>query len=479
MNPVLRPPEESLLRLTRFAPALLLLALPSAGHAQLTLAEALRLAEHGAFDNRAAAGDAAEQAARAAGALQGVLPTVRFEAGYSRTTEPIGAFTMLLRQRAVTPASFDPARLNAPDAVGNQAGAIVVEQPLIDLDAWAGRSAAANGADASRARERWTRSVTREAVVRDYYAAVLAAVRVARLDAAVRAAHAHAAEAEAMVRRGAATRSDALLAAVRAGEVEADLAQAEGDLATARAQLAVRLGRSAAELPPEDSLPGALPDAARIRALAEGDTLAAQPLDRADVLAAERGLAAARADARREHAALLPRINSFARVDWNSADRLYGGTAAWTLGIMASWSIVPAPANFAAARAAAARTAAMEARAEAASAGARLESDATRTALIVALTRMDIAERALAQSAEAHRIVARKYEGGLATISELLDAQATETRTSLGAAQSRWQAIVALADRRRAMGGDPGTLAALDDAIGTDTSAAPPAGPAH
>jgi outer membrane protein TolC len=92
-----------------------------------------------------------------------------------------------------------------------------------------------------------------------------------------------------------------------------------------------------------------------------------------------------------------------------------------------------------------------------------LEAEQTRTALVVALTRLEIAERAAEQSAEAHRIVGRKYEGGLANVTELLDAQTTETQSALGLSQARWSAIVAGADRLRALGHDPGTLQSLDD----------------
>ncbi len=47
------------------------------------------------------------------------------------------------------------------------------------------------------------------------------------------------------------------------------------------------------------------------------------------------------------------------------------------------------------------------------------------------MERLDIAERAVLQSAEAHRIVTRKYAGGIATVVELFDAVAAETGSRL------------------------------------------------
>ena len=75
-----------------------------------------------------------------------------------------------------------------------------------------------------------------------------------------------------------------------------------------------------------------------------------------------------------------------------------------------------------------------------------------------------MAERAVGKSAEAFRIVERKYAGGLASVGERPDAQAVETHSALGFAQARYDAIVAAVERRRALGGDPGSLEALDEA---------------
>lgn len=454
-----RPVNRSLALLAAAAAATIVKA--PAG-AQLTLRDAFHRADQAAYGNRIAAGAAGAQRAQTLAPLKGILPNVRLEAGYVRTTDPIGVFGSTLRQRVVTQASFDPRRLNYPSATGNYQGGVVVEQPLFNADAWIGRTAAVHAYDASRATEEWTRLSTRVDVVRAYYGAILATERVATLQAAAAAAHAHVAQAEAMVRQGIVTKSDALLASVRAGEVDAQLAEAEGSAATAGRQLAVLLGGDGASRSPDLAV-RRLPSTNRIVAEVSNDTSSLAPRPRADVSAASDGLAAARDDANRARSTLLPRINGFARYDWNSPARLYTGDRNWTVGVMASWSLFAGASEMADMKATVARAAAAGAQAEAATANARLEAEQTRTALAVALKRLDIAERAVTQSAEAHRIVGRKYEGGLATVVELLDAQAVETQSALSLSQARWSAIAAAAERRRALGLDPATLAALDD----------------
>jgi len=449
--------------------ALLMCALSTA-HAQLTLGDALRSADRSAYGNRVAAGRAATATAQALAPLKGVLPTVRFEAGYVRTTDPIGVFGAILRQRTIAPPNFDPERLNHPDAVGNYQGGVVIEQPLFNGDAWAGRRAALSAADAAGASADWTRVAMHVDVIRAYYGAVLATERAATLGAAARAAHAHVSQAESMVRQGLVTKSDALLASVRAGDVDSQLAEAEGNVLIARRQLAVLLGRDGLQSDTLPALPAVLPGAARIRVVVVADTETVVAAPRADVEAASRGADAASGDALRARLAFVPRINSFARYDWNSPSRLYAGERNWTVGVMASWTVFAGAGDISDVRASDGRALAAQAEADAAAANARLEAQQTLTALTVALTRLDIAERAVSQSAEAHRIVARKYEGGLATVVELLDAQAAEIQSALALSQARWSTIVAAAERRLAIGRDPASLTVLDAAQSVATS---------
>ena len=450
------------------------LAVQTAG-AQLTLSDALRQADHSGYANRVAAGTAAAQTAQAIAPLQGILPNVRLDAGYAKTTDPIGVFGDKLRQGIITQSDFDPQRLNSPAALGNYQGGVVLEQPLFNADSWAGRTAAKHGAAASQAAATWTRLSTRVNVIRAYYGAVLASERVATLVAAARSAHAHVTQTEAMVRQGMVTRSDALLASVQAGDIDAQLAEAQGSVETARRQLAMILGRPQGELAADTTAPVALPSADRIRAVVGSDTNAVvEP--RADVLSAQQQSATASADALRARATYLPRINSFARYDWNAANRPYAGQRNWTVGVMASWNPFGSATELSDIRATAGRASAARAQAEAAAAEASLEVAQTRVALAVALTRLRIAEQAVAQSAEAHRIVSRKYQGGLASIVDLLDAQAVETRSALALSDARYRVIVGAAERRRALGGDPATLAALDSDVTAPATAISAAG---
>jgi outer membrane protein len=433
-----------------------LVATPAAGQ-RLTLEDAMAQADGGGYANRIAAGQAEEGGAAQLAALRGILPALRLEGSYGRTTDPIGAFGIVLRQRRIGPADFDPARLNHPSAVTNYGGAVVLEQPLLNADAHLGRLAARRMALASSASAEWVRLQTRVDVVRAYYGVVLAREQVTTLESAVVAAREHVRRAESLVANGLATRSDALLASVQAGDVETRLLEARGSAAVARTQLAMLLGT------PGDTasvLPAALPGAAVVRSLPVAVEPALQ--SRGDVSAARAGRAAAELDAARARSLHLPRVNAVARYDWNSASRPYEGDENWTVGVQVSWSPFAGGSEFAERQAARGRVAAARAGADAAEAQARLEAARTATEWAVALERLRIAETAVEQSAEAHRIVGRKYEGGLAPVVELLSAAAMETQAALALSHARYNAIVTAAERLRALGHDPAVLTLLD-----------------
>lgn len=431
------------------------------GAVPFTLAEALREAERHGFGNRIASSTATADRARARLPLKGILPSARVESGVVRTTDPIGAFGAVLRQRRATAASFDPARLNDPSAISNVQGGVVLEVPMLNADAWTGLRAARANADATGASAAWTARTTSAAVIRAYYGAVLASEKVVTLLQAQRASEAGAQQVRAMMQQGLVTRADLLQANVRATDIASQLIAARNDVRTAQLQMALIVGRTGDGATPV--LPAVLPDNATVRAIAVRDTLVARNADidtRADVQAARATAIAATADRRRAAATLLPRINSFARYDWNSPTTLYGGKPNWTVGVMASWSPFSGGSEMADIAVATARSATARAGEDATRAQAQLDADITRRDVIVAIERLDLAERSAEQSREAHRLVEKRYAAGLTTVAELLGAEATATGAALAQSAARYSLIEALTAHRRATGANPSDLAA-------------------
>lgn len=423
---------------------------PPSSAPALGLAAALARADRAAYPNREAAG--ALRAARGAStqALAGWLPSVRLEGDYIRTTDQLGTFGHLLHQRAVTMEAFDPARLNDPAPSSNLHTGLVMEQPLPLWGSVAGTRATDRALGAMRAQAGWTREDTRLAVITHFYGALLAARHAATLREAVDAAAAHARQAAALARDGMATPSDRMLAEVRQKELEADLAAAAATVGLAKHVLALALGT------PEDTaivLPPSLPEDTVVLVLAaRAEALPSGIEQRGDVRAALLGLGAAQVGQAGARAAFLPQIGLFGRLDWNDASRPLGGSKRWTVGLAGRWTLFDGGRLLGGLTAANGRREAAEAMSEGAKAEAHLEAARVASDLAVARVRWRLMGAAAAQSAEAARLVARKYEAGLATIAELLDAAAVSTRTTTGLLDAKYQVLVAAAALWKAKG---------------------------
>jgi outer membrane protein TolC len=347
--------------------------------------------------------------------------------------------------------------------VNNMTGGLVLEVPVFNADALTGWRAARSAADANDAMADWTAVNTRAMVVKAYYGAVLAEEKVAMLTQAKRAAESAVRQVESMVRQGLVTKADQLQASVRAGDIESQLLAARNDAITARQQLAMLLGRTDTT---QVALPTSLPGDSVVRAFARSAPIGSDErpaaLTRDDVRAAQLGARAAAADRQRATATLLPRVNGFARSDYNSPTTLYGGRPNWTVGVMGSWSLFGGASELADVAGASARARSARAGEEAAQVNARVETEAAARGVTLALQRLDLATMAATQSREAHRLVEKRYAGGLATVAELLGAETAATGAALAEAAARYTLIDALAQHRRAIGADPGALAQLD-----------------
>lgn len=469
-NHVIHPPggpRRSRPRLLALLPStLVLLAAPvgaqpiRAERPALRLIHVLDAVDRDGYAPAAARADADAARADVTATLPGLLPHLRVEGGTIRTTDPIGVFGARLRQRAVTQADFDPARLNRPDALTLTTGALVLEQPLLAPQALLGRRAAGLAAEAATAMADRTTEQARLGAARAYYGAVVAVASVAALDSALTAGRAHVRQATTLERNGVVTRSDMLLAQLRVGELEAQRASAAGQSMIARLGLAVQMGA------PDDTsgaLPTMLPTTPDIIALVTTGWPHATGVEaRRDVQAAQLGERAARADIARSTGSWLPTIGAVARTDWASVNQPFAGAPFWTVGVMASWSVFRGGGDLADRQRATARARAASTRADGAEAQAQLEATQARIERTVAFERLRIADRSLEQAREALRLVQRRYDGGLAAITELLDAAAARTAADLATVAARHDALVALAAERAALGLDLTPLLALD-----------------
>jgi len=426
----------------------------AAGAATLDLATALRIADSAGFGNRMARERRMSESGRNLSAWAGLLPSVRLEGAAAVTDDPMGAFGSTLGQRRVSAASFDPSALNEPDAVPGWTASVIAEVPIVNLDAWHGKVAAARGLRAAESAVRLEASRTRSQVVEAWFAVGLARAALETWEAGLAVARSYESQAASGHRNETVTRSDVLRSRVEVASIEWSLAKARADLGLAEKKLASLLGAG--------TLPGVVP---RVELSDSVLSLHGRTADGGGASLESRlvGLQtdAARADWRRRGGALLPRLNGMARVDWKDRATPLGDDPSWTVGLVASWEVFGGVGSLGAEREARWRWREAETGLEALRIREELELEAEQARLDAAMERLEIGRGALEQAVESHRIASRRYEEGLSTIAERIEVGSLETRIRLEMVASRQDVVSALARIALLQGRDPEELVPL------------------
>jgi outer membrane protein TolC len=406
----------------------------------LTLRDAVEAALGG---NRAlAAAEArAEAAELGAGAKEGfVFPTIQATAGAVRTNDPVGVFGTKLRQRRFEQADFDIGALNDPDPVNDWTAGVGAQWDIALWDRWLER-------DAGQAESRAARAVldrTREGTVYRTRALYVGAVRAASALEALEAAEASAVATSERVRRrvdeGMGTQADLLQAEAAVSGIRAQVQHARARVLDVREALGSWLAW------PADRLPVPSQGADVLNASGEpGAITDAELMGRADLVAGRAGVEAAEARARAVTAKRLPGLQAFGQVSTHAPGIGDSRENNWTVGVQLSVPLFTGFSMTRGAEAARAQARALrleqtqrEQEAETEVRSARRGVDAARAALGSATAAADAAH-------EAVRLLRRRYEEGMATVADLLQAEARAAQLSTGVVEAEANLSMALA----------------------------------
>ncbi len=358
-------------------------------------------------------------------------PRVTAEAGYTRSVDPVFAFGTKLRRSQFGQDDFDLDRLNDPDPITDWTAGLIGRWSVLDPKHWARRSAARNRADAAA----WSAERSREATILGtrilYLRAVQARNRLAAATVAEEAARRTYDTFRRRRDRGLLTEADLLQAEAELAAAEASRAEADRGRLDALQMLGLHLGWSPDTVPlPTDTLEPPAPTRRE-------ETYRAS--QRADLKALAARVGAADAARRRSALDFVPALDLFAAFTKHAGGLFASDATDWTVGVTLRWTLFSGLG----------RVAELE-RAGLQQRVARIEYD---QALRAARTELDQAERAVRtarqgveatrvarRSAEAGReLMRRRFEEGLATAAELLQAEARAT-------EMRERAIAALAD---------------------------------
>jgi len=356
-----------------------------------------------------------------------LLPSVRFDERFVRTTVPAEAFALKLNQEKLLASDFaDVSNFNSPPPRNDFIGTLSLEQPIFAPKAYYGYGMAKVEADA-KAQDLYRRK--EEAVYR-VVAAVLDVVTAREFvevsGQGLSDAREHLRIAETLEATGMGLASDALRAKVAVASAEGAKVAAENRLELARRRLALAMGEPGA--PPVDVIgpPPEFPDPGS----PEGDGTSAT--GRADLLASSLRVANAGSNVELRKSGYLPDLGFAAAYQVDAEDSPFSSdNRSWKVGVGLTWNLFDGMSR----EAEVGKAVASLRRAQAYDRGVRDQAafEAAQADLGVkeATLRAEIARAALASAEEGVRLLASRYENRLGRMVDLLDAQ-----TALDAARA-------------------------------------------
>ncbi|MBI4463715.1 MAG: TolC family protein [Acidobacteria bacterium] len=438
---------------------LCLAAVESRAEQTLSLEEALRIA----LDQNPAllASEAAIRGAqeRVSQARARFLPTVNYSESFQWGTNPVYVFGSLLEQHRFTSSNFDIVSLNRPDPLTNFASQLTAEQVLFDGNQIHHRVHAARVAtDMTREQKRQAEMDILKAVLEAYFGVVLAQENVRLAEEMLATTQADLERAEALRDAEMTTDSDVLALRVQRASIQEQRIRAENSQLVAEARLNQLLGQP---LETQYVLSTPLQSAPAVTAtLSELESTALQ--QRPESHQSEMALALAETEWDSTRSSFLPQVALQGSFEVNRQAFITRGGSNWMAGVTLNWNLFRGFAD----RARVAEMAALKTQREQEQRGvaSSMRFDVRRSYLDLqaANRRIDVAEAAVAQAEESHRIFANRYEAGLANVTEML-----RSETALSEAKTRLLAAifdqrVATAHLERATGTlSPNSLAVM------------------
>jgi outer membrane protein len=381
-------------------------------------------------------------------AWRAYLPQLVVSEQFLRSTDPVAVFGTKLRQGIFTESDFDVDRLNHPDEIDNFATRVELTQPLLNLDAMFGKSAAGNAAKASEFSLLRAEEAVALETEKAYYALVLSQTHLETILDAEKSAEAHHREVEAAYDKGLVSESDLLASRVRLAEVEEQRLNARLSIANAGDHLKFLLGIDEnVEVVPADDL--VITESELEIADVPLDTI---PAGRSDLVAFRYQDEAARRETWMRRAEWVPRLNAFGSTEWSGEEIFATRRNYWSVGFMLEWNLFDGLGTWGRAKQAAARSAAAQTQYREARARSAMEVRRSYRSLVTARERVEVAQKAVSQSSESLRIVEARFQQGLEKASELLDREAAHTNAKLRLQNAMYDFKIARSELRFHLG---------------------------
>jgi outer membrane protein TolC len=356
---------------------------------------------------------------KVAQARSGIVPQVSLIGQSSHTTNPMWAFGTRLNQEAITAQDFDPGRLNNPDGITNFGSGVNMTWPVYDSgQTYYGIQQASLGHEAARLFSDRTRHQVIAETIMAYIGVLFAREYQQVVRQTLETAQAHLKLVQSRFEGGFVAKSDLLRAQVHIADLEQQFSEAKSRTDIAGCRLNVAMGVRDLQ---EFTLSTPLKAEAQVKD--DIETWTAKALERRPdlkLLTAQKEIA--KKEIEKSKAARYPSLNLSGNYEINSED--FSGTATnYTVGALVSIPLFTG--GRISARINEARISLRQINARCHSLEQQICGE-VRQAFFKAQSaweRIRVTAAAVGQSKESLRIVKNRYNSGLFTITDLLDAQ--------------------------------------------------------
>jgi outer membrane protein TolC len=392
---------------------------------KLSLNEALTKARENNYEIKLAESEEDAMRADFNSSLAVFLPQVTLSETFVRTNDPLNTFGLKLKQEIVSQMDFNPVLLNDPDAIKNFNTKLQVTQPLINLDGFWGRAAAADGLSALGFKKKRTKNYMDFMVKLNYYQVGLMSKSLNVVNESLETAKANRKLIKDYYDEGIITKADYLMAEVFVSNLESQKVEVESRYKNANDNLKHLLGiDDNTDFEPTDTL-------AFTKVSDINFSLSAVLARRSDLMAYTYKVDAMSKKHTMNWMKLLPRLNAFGSYEYNDTEAFGTNADNWMIGLNLQWNVFNGFQNIAAIQKSKAELNYAKVELAKAKSNSKNEIDAAIRDLNTARKKLNLAETSIDQSEESMRIIKDRFEKGLEKTTDLLNAETAASSARL------------------------------------------------
>ena len=365
------------------------------------------------------------------------LPNVNASYTFSNTNNPLYAFGSKLNQERITQMDFDPAKLNAPDAISNFATKIEVQQPIINMDAVYLKKAGQVKSEVLKIKAERTKEYIQFEFKKAYMQLQLAYRMLETLENAKTTTLANKKVIDNYFKNGMVQKTEVLYIDVRVKEIENQIAYAKSNIRNASDYLFFLIDESSENkvLKPSEKLDF------QNQIL---ENFASLNFNRKDLQAYQKSLEAYNLMIKSSKAKFLPKLNAFGSFEMYDNKFAQFGANGYLAGIQLSWNVFDGLKAKSEQEKYKAEHTKAQTEIEQYNKQSQLELNKANRQIHDAENKVNLTQLALEQSKEAYRIRKNRYDQGLEKSSDLLMSETTMSQKDLEYQQAIFEYNVAL-----------------------------------